>query len=411
MSILIAALIIRSKIPHVPVWSVMSFTAFISVTSGLVELEEIEDVLDIDVILFLIGMFSIVGLAESSGLLTAISYWFISVFRHVKMLIYGSSILFGLLASIALNDTIALMGPPIAYAISRACGIEPKMLFLLLAFSITIGSVTTPIGNPQNILIVEKSDIIAPFITFIHRLAIPTLVNLIITPYILMRFFKIKNKEVNLLLVPHEAIRNRKDAILAALGLGSAIMVFIVNDILELMGLPHITRRGFLPFVIAAGTYVFTSNPRKLLSNVDWGTIVFFMMMFITMEGVWRSGILTPILTTLVPSRDEGYINILRITISSILLSQLISNVPFTKLFVEYMKNIGYTSSDVNMWLALATTSTIAGNLTLLGAASNIIILEYLESRMGVTITFKEFLRYGSVITLVNTIMYIPFLI
>jgi Na+/H+ antiporter NhaD/arsenite permease-like protein len=73
------------------------------------------------------------------------------------------------------------------------------------------------------------------------------------------------------------------------------------------------------------------------------------------------------------------------------------------------MRNIGYSGEDVDSWLTLAISSTIAGNLTLLGAASNIIILEVLESRMNSTITFTEFLRIGSIITLLNTVVYLIF--
>ncbi|MEM4524693.1 MAG: hypothetical protein QXF29_06325 [Archaeoglobaceae archaeon] len=87
------------------------------------------------------------------------------------------------------------------------------------------------------------------------------------------------------------------------------------------------------------------------------------------------------------------------------------SNVPFVKLFINYMKDIGYTPQDVDAWLALAMASTIAGNLTLLGAASNIIVLETLESRMKMTITFFEFMKYGTIITFVNCLVYLVFFI
>ncbi|MCX8191633.1 MAG: SLC13 family permease, partial [Nitrososphaerales archaeon] len=228
-------LVARGSITRIPIWSIMSFTAFITVISNLVNFDDLGAVIDMDVILFLIGMFSMVGLAESSGLLNAIAAWFISIFRRRRALIYGSSLLFGLLAAIAVNDTIALMGPPIAYTISRVAKIKPKMMFLLLAFSITIGSVMTPIGNPQNILIAIGSGMEAPFITFIYRLAIPTLLNLLITPYLLMKMFKVKEGEVKLILIPHEALRDRRDATLAAIGLALSISILIINDILELL--------------------------------------------------------------------------------------------------------------------------------------------------------------------------------
>ncbi|MEM4684939.1 MAG: SLC13 family permease, partial [Sulfolobales archaeon] len=163
--------------------------------------------------------------------------------------------------------------------------------------------------------------------------------------------------------------------------------------------------------VIAAGTYLLTSNPRKTISNVDWGTIIFFITMFITMEGIWRSGILQPILNMLMPSKANGFIGILEITVISILLSQLLSNVPFVKLFINYMRDLGYSETDHDAWIALAMSSTIAGNLTLLGAASNIIVLETLESKMKTSITFVEFTKIGSLITLANCIVYLLFFI
>ena len=98
-------------------------------------------------------MFSIVGLAEASGLLEYVSYAFISRVRSRYGLILGCSILYGLLATLTVNDTVALMGPSIAYTVSRVAGIPLSSSFKLLAFSLTIGSVMTPIGNPQNMLI------------------------------------------------------------------------------------------------------------------------------------------------------------------------------------------------------------------------------------------------------------------
>ncbi|MEM2681935.1 MAG: hypothetical protein QXL11_04620, partial [Zestosphaera sp.] len=70
---LVTSLIVRSRKTHVPVWSLMAFSAFITVITGLVSFDEVGLVIDIDVILFLIGMFSLVSLSESSGLLSAIS--------------------------------------------------------------------------------------------------------------------------------------------------------------------------------------------------------------------------------------------------------------------------------------------------------------------------------------------------
>ena len=408
---IVASLILRSRRPWIPVWCIMAFASFMTILFGLVSFDDVSSVIDLDVILFLIGMFSLVGLANSSGLLELISLWFISIFRRRVTLIYGSSILFGVLAAFAVNDTVALMGPPIAYTLSRVAGIDPKFMFLLLAFSLTIGSVMTPIGNPQNLLIAIESGVEAPFITFIIKLAIPTMVNLLLTTYVMLKVFKIKDGEVRIGLIPHEVLRSRRDAVLAGLGILLTIALLVINDVLELYGAPHIRYRGVIPFVVAAGTYLLTTKPRDVLSEVDWGTIVFFITMFITMEGIWSSGVLQPLLNLLLPTKEYGISSILRITISSIILSQLLSNVPFVKLFIKYMNDLGYRGSDTAEWLTLAMSSTIAGNLTILGAASNVIILEVLESRMKSTITFIEFLKIGCLITTVNILIYLIFFI
>jgi len=74
-------LYLRSRRTHVPVWSIVAFSAFVTVVTGLVGFDEIGLVVNLDVVLFLVGMFGLVSLAELSGLLSALSAWFIGRFR------------------------------------------------------------------------------------------------------------------------------------------------------------------------------------------------------------------------------------------------------------------------------------------------------------------------------------------
>jgi len=43
------------------------------------------------------------------------------------------------------------------------------------------------------------------------------------------------------------------------------------------------------------------------------------------------------------------------------------------------------------LWLSLASSSTLAGNATIIGAMANLIVIESAD-KLGVRITFKEFL-------------------
>jgi len=405
---LVTALIVRARWPWIPVWAIMALSSFIMVITGIVPIDDLGSAIDLNVVLFLIGMFSLVSLAESSGLLGSIASAILYKVRDTGVLLYVFSLLFGVLSAIAVNDTVALMGPSIAYSLAKTAGYNPEAVFILLAFSITIGSVMTPMGNPQNVLIAIQSGIAAPFIQFIKYLAIPTLINLFVTTYIVKKIYMVDPEILELSAVPRERVINRRDALLASIGLSSAVAALVINDIFELAGLPHISERGFIPFIIAAGIYIFSSNPRKTLASVDWGTIVFFITMFITMEGIWRSGVLLPLLGLLITQRLGDIEGILAISGISIALSQILSNVPFTKLFIQYMHSLGYGEADTDLWITLAMASTIAGNLTLLGAASNIIILEALESKFGITISFTRFLRVGSIVTASNLAIYIP---
>ena len=64
-------------------------------------------------------------------------------------------------------------------------------------------------------------------------------------------------------------------------------------------------------------------------------------------------------------------------------MSQILSNVPFVALYIPVMFENGFTGDDTSQWIMLAAASTIAGNLTIFGAASNVIIIEAAESRGG----------------------------
>lgn len=91
----------------------------------------------------------------------------------------------------------------------------------------------------------------------------------------------------------------------------------------------------------------------------------------------------------------------------SVIGSQIISNVPFTNLFLNLLSE---QEAGLKEYLALATGATIAGNLTIIGAASNMIILSASQKR-GYDIKFFEFFKIGLVLTILNLIVYYIFLI
>ena len=410
--IIIGGFVFRAKYPKIPSWSIMSFAASLAILTGLIPINSVSNVIDWDVILFLIGMFSIVSIAESSGLLDYMAAKLVMYSKSRLSILYLLSLFFGILASIMVNDAVAVVGTSLSVIIAKSLDLSFEPVAILLAFSITIGSTMTPLGNPQNMLIATQTNINAPLIMFLKYLAIPTIINLVITTYFIIRYYKIKNLKKEFFIgVPQEFIKNKKDAYIS---LGAVILVIVfllINDFLELYRLPHITSIGIIPFTISAFTYIFISEPRQILSKVNWGTVVFFITMFIATQGIWNSGVLYGLLHILLPHIAKGTDNILRISAASLIISQLISNVPFTNLFIIYMHNLGYTQASTISWITLAMATTIAGNLTIFGAASNIIILDMLETKHGVTITYKNFMKIGLPVTLINFAIYVAYII
>ena len=125
--------------------------------------------------------------------------------------------------------------------------------------------------------------------------------------------------------------------------------------------------------------------------------------MFILMQSVWDSGFFQSIISsTRLNLTSRGMI----LTVS-VLLSQLISNVPLVALYLPMLMQLGVSTKEL---VALAAGSTIAGNLTILGAASNVIIIQNAEDKTGDTLTFVEFIKIGIPLTIVNLIVYWLFL-
>src|SRR5438128_12558541 len=94
---------------------------------------------------------------------------------------------------------------------------------------------------------------------------------------------------------------------------------------------------------------------------------------------------------------------------SSVVLSQFLSNVPFVAVYIKAMQAAGFTGADVKAWMALAGASTLAGGISLLGAASNVIVLEEAESR-GSGFGFIEFSKIGLLVTIPNLLILYLFL-
>lgn len=357
---------------------------------------------NLDVILFLFGMFVVgVGL-EESGYLSHLSY---KIFKQAKSqdeLLILILFIIGFASAFLMNDTLAIIGTPVVLHLSKKHNTSGKLLLLTLAFAVTIGSVMSPIGNPQNLLIALEGNIHNPFILFFKLLLIPTVINLIVAYFVLKLFYKDKfhNNSLN---HSQEPIMSKSLAKLSKISLYIIIIMVILKISIVTAGINFDFRLTYIALVASLPILIFSEKRFELLKNVDWKTLLFFVSMFILMQSFWNSGLIQG----LIDNMNINITNMLMIFVVSIVLSQFISNVPLVALYLPMLLEAGASSKEM---VALAAGSTIAGNLFILGAASNVIIIQNAEKKSNETITFLEFAKVGIPLTILNTIVYYVYL-
>jgi len=380
------------------IWQAMLLGALAVLLTGQISPAEALKAINLDVILFLFGMFVVGQALEESGYLSHLSSRLFGRAKTVDSLLLLILFGAGLLSAFLMNDTLAIIGTPVMLQIARKTGIRPKLLLLSLAFSVTIGSVMSPIGNPQNLLVAINGNIPNPFITFLRYLAVPTLISLFLT-YLILKFFyrgHLKNEPLNYSADP---ITDPGLAQLSKVSLIIIVILVLAKIITSLLGLGIDFRLTYI--ALAAALPIILLSPRRLgiVRRIDWTTLIFFAAMFVLMESVWDSGYFQNVIADL-------HLNLQSVGIImavSIVLSQLISNVPLVALYLPVLSQLGAATKEM---MALAAGCTIAGNFSILGAASNVIIIQNAEKKAGETLTFWEFVRIGIPLTAVNALVY-----
>lgn len=397
-----------------PIWTTMSFGALAALGLQLISFEQAFAAINFEVISFLFGMFILVSGLESSGLIKYVTIKILTYAKTPTSILAFILLILGLLSAFLINDTMALVATPIVIGLAVQMKIRPLPFLIALAFGVTIGSMLTPIGNPQNLLISLDSGMEYPFLNFVLYLGAPTLVCLTATFFILSKFYK-KQLDNAVILSNSESIITVENPLLSKISLIIAMIViigFFMIGFVKILGVE--TTVNFSHLALAGGlTLLAVSKQRKkILLEVNWKVIVFFISMFVFMAAMWNSGIIdvfTSVFPTPNPSdRESAIFGILG---TSVGLSQIMSNVPFVAVYLPIMHNLGFSGADTWSWIALASASTLAGNLTIIGAASNIIIIESAEKNRVRAFSFWEFTKIGSIVTGVTIAILYAFLL
>jgi Na+/H+ antiporter NhaD/arsenite permease-like protein len=381
------------------IWQIMLAGAVIVLITGQISPEAALLSIDTDVMLFLFGMFVVGEALDRSGYLNSVTSRLFSRAKTgehaIIIILFG----FGFFSAFLMNDTIAIIGTPVVLYLSEKFNFSPKAALLALCFAVTTGSVVSPLGNPQNFLVATYAGFSEPFLVFFGYLVIPTLFALAVV-FILLRWVygkELCNKG------SIEEVRDPGDPSLALLSKISLIILITLIILRVFAGLGCIPFKIPLPWIALiamAPLLLFSPERKEIIRNIDWCTLVFFAAMFVLMQSVFDSGFFEPVF-------DLPYMATVPVLFTvSVIISQFISNVPFVALFQPFITNSALSAPQV---LALSAGSTIAGNLTILGAASNVIVIQNAEKK-GVTLSFMDFIKIGAPLTFIQSIIFIVFL-
>jgi Na+/H+ antiporter NhaD/arsenite permease-like protein len=381
------------------IWQIMLMGAMAVILTGQISPANALRSINLDVMIFLTGMFVIGEAMYESGYLLHLSYGLFSRAKSLDHLLLLILFCIGLLSALLMNDTLAIIGTPLVLYLAHMHDISPKLLLLALAFAVTTGSVLSPIGNPQNLLIAINGDLANPFLSFLYYLFLPTILNLFLAYLILRIFFR--NQFCSMPLSHHkEPLADRKLALISKISFALLIILVLLKIGSVMVGVGEQFRLIYIAVISALPILIFSERRAEIVKKIDWPTLIFFAAMFVLMESVWTSGLSQSLLA----DTDMDLESVPAILALSVLLSQIVSNVPFVALYLPMI-----SGASVENLMALAAGSTIAGNLFILGAASNVIIIQNAE-RSGETLTFMEFARVGIPLTAVNVLVYWMFL-
>jgi len=351
--------------------------------------------INLDVILLLVGMMVLVSGLDACGFFDLVSSRIAARAKTQTSFLVWLMVTTAALSAVVLNDTIALLVTPVVVRSARALRVNPIPYLVAVAISANVGSVATEVGNPQNAFIGIRSGI--PFLTFTAYLLPVTVACLAVAIGLVWLAFR-KDLAAPLtpaVSMPAAPLQRRGMVFTLAVTLAVAV-AFFASSTPEWLPLIALAGGSFVLFFLP---FVSRVTPRNLIAKVDWSIILFFVGLFVLLGGVEASGLSTAIqsgFTSAFGGRSGGLPWLVGL---SALLSNLISNVPAVLLLAQVVPQ-----GSTQLWLGLATSSTLAGNATILGAACNVIVVQ-VASRDGVNVSMRDFVKAGLPVTAATLVL------
>ena len=354
------------------------------VFTGGISLEEAYLSINLDTILLLFAMMIINVNLSIAGFFQIVASKVNNVAKSPKILLAYVIFWSGILSALFLNDTICVMFTPLILEITLRLKRNPLPYLMGLATAANVGSTATIIGNPQNMLIGIAGKI--SFVIFLINQLPVAVLGLVFIWLVIVLIYRSEFKEKTF----SENVEY-KPKIYKPLLVKSIITTFGMV-VLFFSGLP-VT----LAALIGASALLITRRlkPQRVFIEIDWGLLVFFSGLFVITGAIETTGLGEYFFSVLKPISGESTFNL---SVVSVVLSNLISNVPAVLLYLPIIKSF---ANPEKAYLVLAMATTLAGNVTLLGSVANLIVAETAKKR-GINLSFTEYLKAGLPIAIIT---------
>jgi Na+/H+ antiporter NhaD/arsenite permease-like protein len=357
--------------------------AALMVGCNVLTFEQAYAAIDYNTILLLFGMMIVVANLRMSGFFGMVSAWVVE-HAHRPLLLLGAIVFVsGFFSAFFVNDTMCIVLTPLVLEICLALGRNPVPYLLAVAMGANVGSTATITGNPQNMMIGSFSGI--GYREFLGRLAPVAAIGLVLTVAVIAVVYAKEFRAEGRVELPPPRVRINRWLMAKSLAVAVAMIALFFAG----WSVPKVA-------VIAGAVLLLTRRikPEKIYREIDWPLLVMFAGLFIVIAGVERSPLGADLISA---ARGTPLARIGVLSAVAAVLSNLVSNVPAVLLFRPLVPHL---PDPHGAWLVLAMSSTLAGNLTLLGSVANLIVAERAkrEARIG----FWEYFKAGAPLTVLT---------
>ncbi|MDX2154483.1 MAG: anion transporter [Bryobacteraceae bacterium] len=358
--------------------------AALMLATGVLSFNDALAAIDFRTLALLTGMMIVIANLRLAGFFRLVATWALRHAHAPRSLLAAVVAVSGLLSALYVNDTVCLILAPLVIEIAAALRRNPVPYLLAVAMAANAGSVATITGNPQNMIIGNLSGL--SYREFAAALAPVALFSLLATAVLIALVYR---SEFRRNVPAHPALpspRVHRPLLAKSLTVSLALVVAFFA------GLP------LAETSLTAGALLLVTRrikPEKIYRQIDWPLLVLFAGLFVVVRGLERSAA-SPYLHQLA---STGVQQVPVLAAVSAVLSNLVSNVPAVLLFRPIVPAL---PDPAGAWLVIAMSSTLAGNLTILGSVANLIVVERAR-RHGIVISFLEYALVGLPLTLLTT--------